>query len=126
MHITSAARQLELPILSVIVAGEDNDMDEKVIDSLMEGGKQTLIEISDLSEWDGLNGYDAVFVYGIGVKHLEKVMSLFSKFESKLWVVEDAIKDWEEEVEKVFLEEVKQKFGARKITTRNLDKYLRM
>lgn len=126
MHITSVARQLGLPILSVIVAGEDNDMDEKVIDSLMEGGKQTLIEISDLSEWGGLNGYDAVFVYGIGVKFLEKVLGEFEDLDSKLWVVEDAIKDWDEDLENVFLDDVKEKFEARKITTRNLDKYLRM
>lgn len=126
MHITSAARQLGLPVLSVMIKGTDSEMDEKVMDTLMEGGNQTEIELSDLTEYDELNGYDAVFVYGIGVKFLEKVLGEFEDLDSKLWVVEDAIKDWDEDLENVFLDDVKEKFGARKITTRNLDKYLRM
>lgn len=126
MHITSAARQLGLPVLSVMIKGTDSEMDEKVMDTLMEGGNQTEIKLSDLTEYDELNGYDAVFVYGIGLKFLEKVLGEFEDLDSKLWVVEDAIKDWDEDLENVFLDDVKEKFGARKITTRNLDKYLRM
>ncbi len=127
MHITSMARKLGFDVLSLVVGDISDEKNDKVMDTLMEGGNQRIMELQKLDDLqDEFGQYDAIFVFGIGEKFLKEVFEKISKCEAKLWIVEDAIKDWEEEAEAELIEFVKDEFEARKITTRNLDKYLRM
>ena len=137
MHITSLSIRQGLPMLSILIPGDNQDMDEKVMDTVMESqifdkeiknGYQTICVSQDIGGFD-FSGYEAIFVFGIGINNIKDVVKEFKKnqtFEGKIWLIEDAFKDNIEELEEKFKANCKAELEVWKITTRNLEKYIKM
>lgn len=133
MDVTSMAIKHSVPIAGLMWTGFDVDSPdfEKVADAEAESSGfegdvlQKLVKVSslDLSDFEMDFSDKVLFVYGVPLE--SSVIAFCEKFVdkcAKLWIVEDAVKATNAE-EEAILEKLK-KIGCKKISARNLEKYL--
>jgi hypothetical protein len=133
MDVTSLAIRNNIPMIGLMWTGFSGDSAdfEKVADTEAEDSGfgenflQNLVNVSrlDLADFDMDFNDKVLFVYGVPLE--SAVMAFCEKFVDKcgkLWIVEDAVKATNHNETEV-LEKLKA-LGCKKITARNLEKFL--
>lgn len=144
MHLTSIAVRDGIPLFSFMFDGEGcekgSDMHDKIMDSYVDGEGQTLMDYSSVETLKEVcktaldacgDDLEVVFVYGLPasswvVETCRALTEIRAESGLKIWVVNDAIKDTSAKVEMDVLKNLKSELGVRSITTRNLDKFVKM
>jgi nicotinamidase-related amidase len=133
MDITSVAIRNKIPMISLMWTGFSEADFEKVADTEAEDsgfGSEFLqqlirVEQQDLSDFNMDFSDKVLFVYGVllDISVVEFCKKFVGKC-AKLWIVEDAVKSTDGHEEEVLME--LKKFGCKRISTRNLEKFVSM